>query len=129
MLTEEEYKKEFVRMMDSMRNVHKNELNCQGVICDKCHLREICLKHPLSVMPFKIIEAVERWSKEHPKVTYKDKFKEVFGVEPKDEDGVYVLPCSVGLIHTTDCLPFNCDKCRAEFWNSEYKETESGGKE
>lgn len=36
--TEEQYKKDYVRMMDSLRQDHLGEKNCGGVDCDDCPL-------------------------------------------------------------------------------------------
>lgn len=60
-------------------------------------------------------------AKEHPIVTYEQKYKEVFGVEPKNERGEYVCPAWAGFdICDKDAI---CSKdCNEIFWQSEYKE-------
>ncbi|MEE3309843.1 hypothetical protein, partial [Sharpea azabuensis] len=65
MITKEEYEKELVRMWDSIRDKHKGEYSCDGVLCEDC---------PLSLFDgcssaediFDIYKTVEKWSKEHP---------------------------------------------------------------
>ena len=72
MLDEETYKKELVRMWDSSREYFKGHGDCSGVKCKECPLHEIgCGKcgDPIEEVQmidmFKIINVVERWSKEH----------------------------------------------------------------
>lgn len=61
MMDKEEYKKEIVRMWDSIRDKHKGEYSCYGVDCDSCPLGRKCDR----IFSIEIIEAVEKWSKEH----------------------------------------------------------------
>lgn len=60
-MDKEEYKKEIVRMWDSIRDKHKGEYSCYGVDCDSCPLGRKCDR----IFSIEIIEAVEKWSKEH----------------------------------------------------------------
>lgn len=68
MMNKEEYKKEIVRMWDAHRDEGRRGYErCHGVKCEECPL------YPLhtafcenSINAFEIIEAVEKWSKEHP---------------------------------------------------------------
>ena len=66
MLDEETYEKELVRMWDSLRTDSENKgyYGCADVICKKCPLYHIGCREPMNT--FKIIDAVEKWSKEHP---------------------------------------------------------------
>ncbi len=118
------YKKEIVRMWDSLRENYQGENNCDGVSCHKCPLNVPCgdANGTQSYNAFDVIEIVEQWSKEHPIITNADKFKEVFGKEPKDGIAEYLCPSFV-----LKCCPHNgCDNCKKSFWESEYKEpTES----
>ena len=66
MLDKETYKREYIRMMDSVRTDHKGEENCNGVDCDECHVTKICALNSLAFCAFETIEAVEKWAKEHP---------------------------------------------------------------
>lgn len=70
MMTKEEYKKELVRMWDSVRDdKSKGRNNCEGVICSECQFCDIndndndCYE-PINAI--EMVEAVEKWSKEHP---------------------------------------------------------------
>lgn len=70
MMTKEEYKKELVRMWDSMRDdKYKGRNNCEGVICSECQFCDIndndndCYE-PINAV--EMVEAVEKWSNEHP---------------------------------------------------------------
>ena len=130
MLTKEEYQREYIRMMDSMRDgFYKGIAGCDGVACvteeRECPLRRMC-SSSMSVKAFDIfdiIEAVEKWSKEHPIVTYLDKLIEAYGINIKSSD---MLPCPNAMCLVTDehcCHSKNktCGECKREFWNSEYK--------
>ncbi len=70
MLDEETYKKELVRMWDSLRENYKGYGDCSGVKCEECPLHETgcgdLIKGVQMIGMFKIINVVERWSKEHP---------------------------------------------------------------
>lgn len=64
MISKEEYKKTYIRMMDSIRNNHKGSPSCEGVPdCDICPLKDAC--HGIINAP-EFIEVVEKWGKEHP---------------------------------------------------------------
>lgn len=75
----EEYKKEFIRMMDSSRrNNYKGRYNCQGVRCDNCHIGNQYCEAGVDILCFdrdtynylaekaQVISIVENWAKEHP---------------------------------------------------------------
>lgn len=73
MMTKEEYKKELVRMWDSVRDdKSKGRNNCEGVICSECQFCDIndndCYE-PINAV--EMVEAVEKWSKEHPPKKFK----------------------------------------------------------
>lgn len=68
MMNKEEYKKELVRMWDSVRDdKFKGRNNCEGVICSECQFCDIndndCYT---SINAVEMVEVVEKWSKEHP---------------------------------------------------------------
>ena len=72
MMNEEEYKKEIVRMWDSVRTRNKGCSDCRGVPCSQCPLRESCGTRGITAWnAFKMIEAVEKWSREHQPKKYK----------------------------------------------------------
>ena len=82
MMTKEEYKRELIRMWDSLRTENKGEYSCYGVDCDFCALVRRCDR----IFSFEMIEAVEKWSKENPPKKYKvskaeyDILQEVYSV-------------------------------------------------
>ena len=113
-------------MMDSVREGHKGESPCDGVNCDKCPLKSVCtdenVANEIELFAFDYIEAVEEWSREHPVVTMADKFKEVFGVEPKNKEGLWCCPRCIGFLKKDCDIVIFCNRCKEQFWNSEYKE-------
>ena len=120
MLTREEYKKTYIRMMDSNRILCKGARSCAGISCDKCPLSSVCNEtESKAFQAFETIELVEQWGKEHPVVTNGDKFKEVFGAtreqicfrpDSKDsctEVGCNCLKCKYGVngeYHAPECV-------------------------
>lgn len=122
MLTKEEFEREYVRMMDSVRGeANKGKLGCAGVNCDSCPIYYCCDASSGVAHPFDVIEAVEKWSKEHPIVTNQVKYKEVFGFEPTSKDGILACPRNMG-VSVPDCREMICFDCKHRYWNSEYKE-------
>lgn len=71
MMDERTYKKEIVRMWDGIRDdEYKGIESCSGVNdCDECPLYNI--KCGESFNAFEFIEAIEKWSNEHPPKKYK----------------------------------------------------------
>ena len=73
MMTKEEYKREIARMFDSIRDdkykgcydYDSATCECSGVrSCEECALYDVDCGS--STNAFEMIEAVEKWSKEHP---------------------------------------------------------------
>lgn len=64
MINEKTYKRELIRIWDSVRETHKGELSCEGVLCGNCPLEEFdgC---GYADDIFDIYNIVERWSEEH----------------------------------------------------------------
>ena len=63
-------------------------------------------------------EILLKWAEEHPIVTNRDKFREVFGLA--EEEFNPTNGCSY-----IKCLCRKCDECpRKNFWFNEYKEPE-----
>lgn len=129
MLTKEEYEKTFIRMMDSVRTECKGDFSCYGVRCvTTCPISNVCHAGSILNRPraFDLIEAVEQWGKAHPFVTNAYKFKEVFGVEPRHPDGMYICP----IFYVDKCpqsITVTCTECRAGFWEAEYREPKKEG--
>ena len=126
-----QYQRDFIRMLDSMREEHKGEATCLGVgakECEECLLATFC-ENDICFNAEKIIEIVTQWAKEHPLVTYEQKYEEVFGVKPISDSDEYVCPSFLGL---KPCKYGGgngspCAKCAKDFWQSEYKEPKKEG--
>ena len=76
MLDKETYEKELVRMWDSLRDdKHKGYDDCNGVKCKKCPLHDVecgrLIRTVRGIDIFKIIDVVEKWSREHPENKFK----------------------------------------------------------
>ena len=127
MLSKEEYERTIIRMWDSVRDDNKGEPNCHGAKCVLCPFwRKVCKPsgpfEPRSAVfsAYDAIEIVEQWGKEHPIITRSDKFKEVFGKEPRyHSTGDLMCP----LTFTEDemsCRRNLCKECCEKFWSEEY---------
>ena len=119
-MTREEYKKNLIRMWDSIRNNHKGEETCDGMDCCDCPFNEeVCRADGIKGVLFhsyEAIEVVERWAKEHPIVTNFDKFREVFGTVPSKDACVNANK----LCKECECfIDYRCN-VRNRFWNAEY---------
>ena len=66
MLNKDTYKRELVRMWDSIRTENKGDDTCYGVSCEDCPLDQFEYACSCSNSAFETVEVVERWSKEHP---------------------------------------------------------------
>lgn len=67
MIDKETYKREVVRMWDSIRTTNKGEHSCDGVNCKDCPLNQHLCKTTIDVFDvYDFVEVVEKWSKEHP---------------------------------------------------------------
>ena len=126
MLDKETFKKEYIRMMDSIRPDRcKGGMNCHGVNCVECNLNVICCNDKSNIyQAFETIEIVEKWTKENPVMTIADKFEEVFGVVPDlaELNGAKWCPHCMGFGNYNEYCSGSCSACKAQFWNSEYKE-------
>lgn len=74
MIDNEKYQKELIRMWDSVRDDNKGYPGCRGVKCKKCPLYDIKwddIGCGDSIYAVKMINIVEKWSKEHPPKKYK----------------------------------------------------------
>lgn len=74
MMDNETYRKELVRMWDSVREDNKGYHGCRGVNCKKCPLYFIKFGDigcGDSIYAVEMINIVKKWSKEHPLKKYK----------------------------------------------------------
>lgn len=119
--------------MDAMEFLSEAKRMCDHhtVPCEKCAANEFCGFTPEFPSAFgettqmrKMVELVEKWSKEHPRKTRQDEFLErwpngmldndgVVGICPRNVDNKYIC----NLEHSYDC--HGCPKCRREFWMQE----------
>lgn len=68
MMDKETYKRELVRMWDSLRTEYVGRDSCIGVNCEKCPLHENGNHCGAGIKcAFEAIATVEKWSKEHQK--------------------------------------------------------------
>lgn len=73
----------------------------------------------------KVVEIVEKWSKEHPRKTRQSVFLEQYPeAQIDDNDVLSVCPAVISLSHRKDgggCLNIHkvCANCRREFWMQE----------
>lgn len=111
---------------------------CKGVHCIDCPIfqetnttSDKCMINNLSIFDaFDIIEVVENWAKEHPFVTYEQKYEETFGVKPKNPFGDTLCPHFAGFVDVKcEKNTTGCKKCKEEFWGSEYVEPKKEGEE
>ena len=127
-MTKEECKRNLIRYFNSLREENHRKsvmIFCDDIICSECMFRELCRDfdkpgmqpHHMFKNSFEVIELLERWAKEHPPITNKDKMEQVFGVKIKPE----FCPPGEGR-----CAK-SCDECR-KWWSDEYEEPKADRK-
>lgn len=119
-MNKEEFKKNLIRIWDSVRINHKGVKYCTGIDCRDCPLNEKVCNAGASPMfrAYEAIEAVENWAKEHPSKTNSQKFKEVFGFKP------FTNNCINGEVKCDKCECNDYGVCNASrFWDAEYMPT------
>ena len=83
--TEEQYKKDYVRMMDSLRQDYLGAKTCGGVDCGNCPLlKKTCGYKGNESSYYRSLETVKivhNWAKAHPIITNEDMLKKTFGNE------------------------------------------------
>lgn len=134
MLTQ--YRRDLIRMWDSLRDSEKGADNCHQVNCLKCPLyEEVCFGN-VGKTAFNAEEAIKivtQWAKDHPIITMRDKYKETFGVEPievgcwRRNAKSYLCPKYAGFDIGTCPVPIicsDCAECKEKFWASEFKKRE-----
>lgn len=125
MLTKEKYKRDLIRMWDSVRSTRKGEKNCGGISCADCPFKgKICGEDTAAIFnAHEAIEIIENWGKENPAKTNADKFKEMFGIEPPIIQSCINFEGKCG-----DCKYSDGGECDADnrFWNAEYNPSKEG---
>ena len=115
--TNEEYLAAAQRYFDWVRDrgdyTPSHETDCSYVSCTGCmyHGSNSCPE----LHTFEMLEKLEEWVKEHPMVTYADKYKEVFGVDMSDR--CPELPLGIKCPTVT----MTCEMCKKKYWGAEYK--------
>lgn len=120
-MTKEECKKNLIRYFNSLREKNRRKsamMFCDDIVCAECMFRELCRDfdrpgmqpHQMFKASFEVIELIEKWTKEHPAITNKEKIEELFGVKIDPE-----LECKPG-----GCTGTSCEECR-KWWSEEYK--------
>lgn len=126
MIDKDTYKRELVRMWDSLRDdKNKGYNDCNGVKCEECPLDELKGCKNLLINYFELNEIVEKWSESHPNiktVTNRDKLKEVFNII-LDEDTEFYL--SFSRLSLDDLEPQLINVSMNNWLNAEYKAKEN----
>lgn len=123
-------------MMDALKFIEERNRMCNRYWqvdgdCDDCPLVDVRECNELRNMVddsgkavMKIVEIVEKWSKEHPRKTRQEVFLKQWP-ETEIEDGVLQLdPCTISASHRNaqgNCgaTRRQCSDCRREFWMQE----------
>lgn len=71
MMNKEEYKRELVRMWDSLRVINKGGQSCKGVICDECPLHGFKYGCKSLLSTVEVYGAVEKWCEDNPPKKFK----------------------------------------------------------
>ena len=66
MINKETFKKDYIRMMDSVRHDHQylGDFSCRGVYCTDCPLKLVECEHSEGASD--VVNIVEQWSIKHP---------------------------------------------------------------
>lgn len=69
----------------------------------------------------KVVEIVEKWSREHPRKTRQDVFLGQWPEAVLVDDIVDIRPCSLvaDYIPKIECCKTSCNECRRKFWMQE----------
>lgn len=117
--------------MDAVEYLKEKDRMCQShaTICYGCPIYEMGRDTDLDCIETirenkkQAVEAVEKWSKEHPKKIRQDKILEVFPNARKDDNGVIMIcPYYTGVINDCGVDCSNCWECREKYWLEEVEE-------
>lgn len=120
--------KEFVKNYARMCKRHEDCDNCP--LFEKgCYITKYVTLFP-DKLDERIVDAVEKWAKENPVETNKDRVFKLFPNAVITLNGVLDL-CPKVLDANCECIrlytgvrgeyKFDCSGCKSQFWNSEYK--------
>ncbi len=119
MMTKEEYQKTLIRMWDKSRTdtIYVGLKGCDSVNCKQCCLEAFC-RNPYDA--FEMIDAVEKWAKEHSIETNGSIYLKAF---PNANVCGYEDNGKILHIRLDNSKPSNADgnmiKVPAEWWNKE----------
>jgi len=86
--------------------------------CSDCPLNNNCTNDEITD-PLTVIEAVERWAKEHPAKTRQDEFMKMFPNVHTYNGVIVIAPCTIDKsIYGTKCI-HSCDECTRKYWTEE----------
>lgn len=71
MIDKDTYKRELIRMWDSVRVINKGGQTCMGVICDECQLHGFKYGCKSLLSTVEVYGAVLGWSEDHPPKKFK----------------------------------------------------------
>lgn len=90
MLDKDTYKRELVRMWNTLRDDrYKNYNACNGVSCSKCPLHGIGCSEPLS--SYEVVEIVKKWSEQHPQKEHIDIVRKMPNERPQKKHKISQL--------------------------------------
>lgn len=97
---------------------------CTNNSCEDCPAKNLycSITMAFSNNDTTIVDAVEKWSKEHPRKTRQSVFMEQWPNAKVNGEGIVeIMPCSVekNLQTAKHCNDIYCADCRREFWMKE----------
>lgn len=114
--------------MDAIKFIKELNRMCKTInSCINCHLGDCCpydkdleeLGELSKEKLIKIIEIVDKWSKEHPAKTRQSEFLKMFPNSNIVSGVINIRPCYVCDIKMENCPQEGCEKCRKDFWLAE----------
>lgn len=108
---------EFIEERNRMCDYYRGGNALSG--CAECPAFQMACSS-VKLVAAEYIDAVEQWSREHPRKTRQDVFLEQWPNAAVYGDGVLaVCPCRVDKTATERCAGTACGDCRREFWMQE----------
>lgn len=103
---------EFLKERKRMCNSYKN---CNGCLLERgsCGFSTSMSNEECE----RIITAVEKWSKEHPRKTKQSVFLEQWpNAELDHECTITIDPCDLDTTMRKECCNIDCETCRRKYW-------------